>query len=234
MRRSRSGAPRAARDMEIMRLASMEAALHLTEYIAGRLPGWKREALEGIRDPVAALANLNRAIIQITLAEDPFDETGEERQARIAAEAEAKVRAEREAEAQRAYAQAQIRRAENRRQVHETVRAITLSTLRLPFSDREKLLADLFRELEDEGAPGDAYDRDPAETAADLCLRLGIAAKGIDPQFLLERRAALAAIARAHIEALRGPHELDGADESASDEAVTLFAQAAKAQGPPN
>jgi hypothetical protein len=177
------------RDMEIMRLASMEAALHLTEYIAGRLPGWKREALEGIKDPMAALANLNRALIQITLAEDRFDETGEERRARIAAEAEAKARAEREAEAQLAYTETQVRRAENRRQVHETVRAITLSSLRLPFSDREKLLAGLFRELEDEGAPGDAYDRDPAETAADLCLRLGIGPKGADPAHLLERRA---------------------------------------------
>src|SRR6185312_14280778 len=105
------------RDMEILRLASMESAIHITEYIAGRLPNWKKEALEKLDNPVAALANLNRAIIQITLAEDRFDETGEERKARIQAEAEAKVRAEREAEAARAYTDAQIRRAENKRQV---------------------------------------------------------------------------------------------------------------------
>ena len=30
------------RDMEILRLASMESAIHITEYIAGRLPNWKK------------------------------------------------------------------------------------------------------------------------------------------------------------------------------------------------
>src|ERR1700728_4103756 len=46
--------------MEILRLSAMEAALHTTEYICGRLPGWKREPFEKITDPVASLANLNR------------------------------------------------------------------------------------------------------------------------------------------------------------------------------
>src|ERR1700760_346059 len=125
------------RDMEILRLASMESAIHITEYIAGRLPNWKKEAIEKLRNPVADLANLNRSIIQITLAEDRFDETSEERKARIVAEAEAEVRAEREAAAARAYTEGQIRRAENKRQAMDAVRAITLSSLRLPFSDRE-------------------------------------------------------------------------------------------------
>ena len=71
------------RDMEIMRLSAMEAALHTTEYICGRLPGWKREPFERITDPVASLANLNRAIVQITLAEERFDENNEERAARL-------------------------------------------------------------------------------------------------------------------------------------------------------
>ena len=44
------------RDMEILRLASMESALHITEYIAGRLPNWKKEAIEKLRNPVADLA----------------------------------------------------------------------------------------------------------------------------------------------------------------------------------
>ena len=48
------------------------------------------------------------------------------------------------------------------------------------------------------------------------------------------RRAALAELARTHIEALRGQHDLDADDESASDETITAFAHAAKAQGPPN
>ena len=217
------------RDMEILRLASMESAIHITEYIAGRLPNWKKEAIEKLRNPVADLANLNRSIIQITLAEDRFDETGEERLARIKAEAEAEVRAEREAEAARSQAEATLRRAETKRQVQDTVRAITLSSLRLPFSDREKMLAGLFRELEQKDGAG--YDRDPAEIATDLCLRIGIVSKGIDPKYIVERRAALAAMARAHLEALRGGPVAE--DEDAPAAAVVPFAQA-KAQGPPN
>src|SRR5271170_7026646 len=46
------------RDMEIMRLSAMEAALHTTEYICGRLPAWKREPFEKVTDPIASLANL--------------------------------------------------------------------------------------------------------------------------------------------------------------------------------
>src|SRR3984957_2209725 len=69
------------RDMEIARLSAMEAALHTTEYICGRLPNWKREAFEKVNDPIASLANLNRAIVQITLAEDRFVERAEERAA---------------------------------------------------------------------------------------------------------------------------------------------------------
>src|SRR6185312_12905280 len=102
------------RDMEILRLASMESAIHITEYIAGRLPNWKKEPLEKLRNPVADLANLNRSIIQITLAEDRFDETGEERAERIRAEAEAEVRAKREAETARLQAEVTLRRAEKK------------------------------------------------------------------------------------------------------------------------
>jgi hypothetical protein len=223
------------RDMEILRLASMESAIHITEYIAGRLPNWRKEAVEKLGNPVAALANLNRAIIQITLAEDRFDETGEERKARIVAEAEAKVKAEREAEAARACTDAQIRRAENKRQVKSIVRAVTLSTLRLPFSDRERILAELFRELEagDDEAVS-AYDGDPAEIAADLCVRLGVGAKDVTTRHILERRAAFTDLARAHIQALRGPPAPDGADAAAPDATIVPFAPAAQAQGPPN
>ena len=151
------------RDMEIMRLSAMEAALHTTEYICGRLPAWKREPFEKVTDPLASLANLNRAIVQITLAEDRFDETAEDRAARIKAEAEARVRAGQDAERT-------LRRTENKRQVHGAIRAIALDYLRLPRGDREDLFADLFREWEDE----DAYDGDPAETVADACARLAL------------------------------------------------------------
>src|ERR1700722_10452503 len=136
------------RDMEIMRLSAMEAALHTTEYICGRLPGWKREPFEKITDPVASLANLNRAIVQITLAEDRFDESAEDRAARIKAEAEARVKAEQAAAREHDYTAGQIRRAETKRQVQNAIRAITLDYIRLPYGDREKLFDDLFQELE--------------------------------------------------------------------------------------
>jgi hypothetical protein len=179
------------RDLEIARIAALEAALTTTEYIAGRLPNWKLSVFEHVRDPIASLANLNRAVIQLTMAEDRFDESDGERAERVKAEAEAKVRAEREAETARAYTEAQIRRAENKRQVQQTVRAVTISSLKLPFASREKLLAELFAELEAE----DVYGDDPAETVADVCVRLGIAANA-DLKPILERRAALAALAR--------------------------------------
>ena len=217
------------RDMEILRLASLESAIHITEYIAGRLPSWKKEAIEKLRSPVADLANLNRSIIQITLAEDRFDETSEERLKRIRSEAEAEVRAEREAAAARLQAEPTLRRAENKQQVQDTVRAVTLYSLRLPFSDREKILGSLFRELEQKD--GAAYDGDPVEIAADLCLRISIATKGIDPKHIIQPHANLAAMARAHLEALRGEHPVE--DDDAPDNGVVSFARA-KAQGPPN
>ena len=220
------------RDMEILRLASMESAIHITEYIAGRLPNWKKEALEKIGNPAAALANLNRSIIQITLAEERFDETSEERLARIKAEAESEVRARHEAEAARAQAEATLRRAENKRRVKGLVRAVSLSSIRLPFSEQQKLLDDLFRDLDDEDDAVSAYNGDPAETAADLCLRLGLGPKDINSKTILERRTALAELTRAHLEALRGKPEAE--DDPAPDGAVVSFAQAAKAQGPPN
>src|ERR1700735_300849 len=131
------------RDMEILRLSAMEAALHTTEYICGRLPSWKREAFEKVSDPVASLANLNRAIVQITMAEDRFDESAEDRAARIKAEAEARVKAEQAAAREHDYTADQIRRAENKRQVQGAVRAIALDYIRLPRGDREDLLGNL-------------------------------------------------------------------------------------------
>jgi hypothetical protein len=212
------------RDMEILRLASMEAAFHITEFIAGRLPNWKKEALEKLDNPVAALANLNRSIIQITLAEDRFDETAEERAQRIRDEADARARAEREAEAA-------LRRAENKRDVQGAVRAVSLSNLNLTYSDREKRLGDLFRELDHEDDGVSLYDGDPVEAAAGLCLRLGITPREpADLKSLLDRRAALAELARAHIEALRGaPTPAGDANPAANDTA----APAPRAQGPP-
>ena len=89
------------------------------------------------------------------------------------------------------------------------------------------------RELENEDAAVSAYNGDPAETAADLCLRLGFGPEDINTKSILERRAALAELTRAHLEGLRGPPTGDE-DDAAPDETVVPFAASAKAQGPPN
>jgi hypothetical protein len=196
------------RDMEILRLSAMEAALHTTEYICGRLPNWKREAFEKVTDPVASLANLNRAIVQITLAEDRFDESAEDRAARIKAEAEAKVRAEQAAAAERDYTAHQIRKAENKRNVQNAVRAITLDYVTLPYGDREKLFDDLFQELE----ANDAYDADPAETVANICSRLAIVRRIVPPTEvrtpdgktdLAARKARVVAFAQTYLDLMK-------------------------------
>ena len=224
------------RDMEILRLSAMEAALHTTEYICGRLPGWKREPFEKITDPVASLANLNRSIVQVTLAEDRFDETAEDRAARIRAEAEARVRAEQTAEAQRLEAVREDRQVENKRQVQGSVRAIALDYIRLPYAERETLFDDLFRELE----ANDAYDGDPAETVADVCLRLAIVPKIVpDAEIktpdgkidLPARKARLLAFARTYLELMKPSAPAD--DRDGTDPADPS-APLARAHGPPH
>ena len=217
------------RDMEILRLAAMEAALHTTEYICGRLPAWKHQPFEKVTDPVASLANLNRAIVQITLAEDRFDESAEARQARIKSEAQAQIKAEQAALAARTDAERTLRRAENKRQVHHAVRAITLDHLRLPsYRDWRKLCAGLFRELEAE----DAYDADPAEIVADVCLRLSLTARvlpGIDlktPDGTIDvaaRTAHLVAFARKYLAMIKPAAPAEDGD-----------VPPAHAQGPPH
>jgi hypothetical protein len=214
------------RDMEIMRLSAMEAALHTTEYICGRLPGWKREAFEKITDPIASLANLNRAIVQVTLAEDRFDESAEERAARIKAEAEARVRAEQAAAMERSDAERTLRRAENKHRAHGAIRAIGLDYIRLPRGDREDLLANIFKIWQAE----DAYDGDPAELVADACAQLALTPRivpaaeirtpdgQIDP---IARKTRLLAFARTYIDLMKPADPDDDEDE-------------ARAQGPPH
>ena len=151
------------------------------------------------------------------------------------------MKAERTAAAEAARGAAEQRRADNRRQVQEAVRAITLKSLELPFREREDWLAGLFRELED----GDGYDGDPADTIADLCVRLGTPLKDL-PDLMAEQctdRAALAAIGQAYIAMRQAEAPGGGGDgknggssnggRAASDDPMASFA-AAKAQGPPN
>jgi hypothetical protein len=222
------------RDLELLRLSSLEAAFHVTEYIAGRLPAWKRAALENIANPAAALANLNRSIVQICLAEDRFDESGAERAARLAEEAAARLKAEQAAEEQRAYSASQLRRAETKRQVQQTVRAIAVPTLRQKLSapERERLFAGLFRDLE-ALAP---YDGDPAPIIADACIRPGVPL--YDPARHIadhrERRARLVALARAHLAALDDPDGPDSGDDDLPAANPPPFTDPAKPRGPPN
>ena len=88
-------APRSAEDdrreerrrvLEIARGAALAASLATSEYICGMLPAERRDAFATVRDPIAALANLNRAIVQIVLAEEQLDETEAERAERRAAQ----------------------------------------------------------------------------------------------------------------------------------------------------
>jgi hypothetical protein len=216
------------RDMEILRLSAMEAALHTTEYIAGRLPAWKCAAFESIRDPLASLANLNRSIVQITLAEERFDESNAERADRLKAEREARETAERNAQAQRAYTASQHRRAQNRLQVQSAVRAITLDSLEMDYEDREAMLDDLFQSFDlDDGD----YSRDAAGMVADFCAQLGITAPDEPdddgPADPATRRTRMLAMARAYLDALKPPAAADGDEADAS-------APLAQAQGPPH
>jgi hypothetical protein len=211
------------RDMEMLRLGSMEAAFTMTEEIAGRLP---RGHCGDIKDPLASLANLNRSIIQIALLEERLDETDMERAARLSEEAEAAQKAE----ADRAYGASQLRRAENRRQVQSGVRAVTLTGLGLRYAQREKLLAGIFKELD----KIDVYDADPARVIADVCLRLGIDTDELPKHAAdhLARKSQMAALARTHLEALRGRYVLDLEDDSVVTAASS--APPAHAQGPPH
>ena len=220
------------RDMEILRLSAMESALHTTEYIAGRLPAWKCKAFEQVRDPLASLANLNRAIVQITLAEERFDESNEEHAARLKSERDARETAERTAEARRAYTASQQRRAENKRHVQSAVRAITLDSLELDNDEREALLNKLFTCF---AVDGGNYDRDAAGLVADFCDRLGLAAgededdadAPVDPA---TRRARSLAMAREYLDALKPATVANDAESDATDPSAPL----AQAQGPPH
>jgi hypothetical protein len=215
------------RDMEILRLSAMESALHTTEYIAGRLPAWKCGAFEHVKDPLASLANLNRSIVQITLAEERFDENNEEHAARLKSERDAREKAEQNARAQSAYTASQQRRADNKQRVQSAVRAITLDSLELDYNDAAALLDDLFLGFDlDDGN----YNRDAAGLVADLCARLGLAAGAGDdeadddePADPKTRRARAVAMAREYLDAL-----------TPSGDATDPAEPPAQAQGPPH
>ena len=213
------------RSMEALRIGGTKAALAVADVIAGK-PAENPEMFARIEDPLASLADLNRSIIQVALAEERFDETDGERALRVKAEAEAAARAE----IRRADNAMQLRRAQNRLQVQSGVRAVTLTSLQLPYRQREDLLAGIFKELEKTSA----YDTDPARVIADICLRLGIDTDTLRKHAAehLTRKKSLAEAARAELEALRGDHIVDTDDEG--EDADQDSGPAAHAQGPPH
>jgi hypothetical protein len=217
-------------DLHILRASAVESAVRLNEAMGGRMPPHECPMFGNMRDPIASLASLNRSVVQIVLAEEQLDETTEERTARIVAEAEARVKAEYEAAAARARAETLVRRSENRRHVQHTVHQIALRGISLTFSERERLLGGLFADLDKDDT---GYDRDPAELIAELTARLGLAPK-LSPAGkadMMERRKQQIAVARDHLDVLRGPHEIDG-DCDGDDESSS--APRARAQGPPH
>jgi hypothetical protein len=218
------------RDLEIMRAVSVEAAVRLTEAMAGRIPSWECPLFQDIKDPIGALAKLNRSIIQLVLAEEQLDETVAERTARIVAEAEARMKAERDAAARHDYTQSQIRRSENRRQVQHAVCEITLAEYRLLPSERERMLTKLFADLDKDA---NRFEHDPALVIADVASRLGLTPtlSPADKHRLAKRREQRVAVARDHLEALRGEHPIDD-DRDSDDESSS--APPTRAHGPPH
>jgi len=210
------------RDTEMVRLSAMKASVQTSEFICGNLPDWQRTPFAQVTDPVASLANLNRSIAQLALAEDRFDESPAERAARIAAEAA------------RALAERSLRRAETKRDVQNSVRAIALDHIRLPFGEREAMFKELFAELED-----DDFDGDPAETVSDLCARMSLAPViapdkeiqtpdgGID---LAARKARLLAFARKYLDLMKPLAPADDRDGGLADPSEPPV----RAQGPPH
>lgn len=211
------------RDVEMVRLSAMKSAFHTSEFICGNLPDWQCMPFERTTDPVASLANLNRSIAQLALAEDRFDESPAERMARI------------EAEAARSLAERTLRRAENKRDVQNSVRAIALDYIRLPFDRRETLFKELFAALED-----DDFDGDPAEIVADCCARMSLAPviapdeeiQTPDGEIdLAARKAKLLAFARKYLDLMKLPAPADDRDEA---DLADPSAPPVRAQGPPH
>jgi len=203
----------------------------------GRNNRIEREAKR--REPSPLVAEVEEPlpdIVQITLAEDRFDESAEERAARIKAEADAKIRAAEAALAEQDYTARQIRRAENKRQAHGAIRAIALDHIRLPRGDREDLLANLFDIWEAE----DAYDADPAETVADACAQLALTPRIVpDAEIqtpdgkidIIARKTRLLAFARKYLDLMKSVGPDDDSDGAGLDDPS---APPTQAQGPPH
>jgi hypothetical protein len=145
--------------------AGEEAAMNLTEGMAGRLYGDRLEAYLRITDPALAWSRVTRTIRQLAALEERFDESDETRAARIAAERAAALNAARAAEAEReAQAEADARD-ETKELAQDAIREMYRDAdPETPSPERERLLHDLFA---DYAITGDFYG-----DAADVIVRI--------------------------------------------------------------
>jgi hypothetical protein len=137
-----------------------EAAMNLTEGMAGRLFGDKLEAYLRIGDPALSWSRVTRTIRQLAALEERFDEDDETRAARIAAERATAQNAARTAEAEReAQAEAEAR-GETKELARDAIREIYRDAApETPSPEREQLLHDLFADYAFKGDfSGDAVD----------------------------------------------------------------------------
>ena len=222
---------RKARDMELVRMMAVDLAARMSDTIAGRIPQDQCPMLEGIKDPVAAFANLSRAIVQIGMYEDRLDESAEERAQRLAAETAARAQAAKAAEGQRRNSKSEADRAVRRIHFQRAMREIALDSM--PDADaheREEVLDELFLDFDyDSNA---SYDGDLAETILDLCARAGFNFEPKDPAQWdekpdpAERRAAALKLVRSYLDATASRGD-DCYDEEEDEDPP-------QAQGPPH
>ncbi len=140
--------------------AGEEAAMNLTEGMAGRLFGDRLEAYLRINDPALAWSRVTRTVRQLAALEERFDESDETRAARIAAEHAAARNAARAAESKR---EAQVEadaRDEAKELARDAIREIYREAApETPSPEREQLLHDLFADYAFKGDfSGDAVD----------------------------------------------------------------------------
>ncbi len=137
--------------------AGEEAAMNLTEGMAGRLYGDRLEAYLRIGDPALAWSRITRTVRQLAALEERFDEDADTRAARIAAE---RATAERAAKAERDAQELSEVRDRTKTLVQDAIREIYRDAApETPSPEREQLLRDLFADY----AVTDDYYDDPAD-----------------------------------------------------------------------
>ncbi len=145
--------------------AGEEAAMNLTEGMAGRLFGDKLEAYLRIGDPALAWSRVTRTIRQLAALEERFDEDAETRAARIDAERTAAQNAARAAEVRREAQAAREAQDMTKELAREAIREMYRDAdHEMPSPERERLLHDLFADY--------ALTDDFADDPEDIVVRI--------------------------------------------------------------